>query len=146
MKIDKNDPEYLYVCTMCNISKKNSEYPKKVGDRRLRKYSSICKICNKDRWKKYIKSPIKLKTYKLKYFFNLSYSDWEFLKLKQSNSCAICKTPENNLDRSLAVDHNHLTGKVRGLLCNSCNLGLGKFKDNIEILENALKYMKENEE
>lgn len=145
MKIDKNDPEYLHVCTMCNISKKNSEYPKKVGDRRLRKYSSICKICNKDRWKKYIKSPIELKTYKLKYFFNLSYADWEELKIKQNNSCAICNKSQDILIKTMAVDHDHNTGKVRGLLCDSCNLGLGKFQDNIEILENALKYMKENE-
>ena len=143
--MNKNDIDYIHICTKCNIPKKNSEYPKKTGDRRLRKYSSICKLCNKDRWKKYIRSPKESKEYKLKYFFNLSYNDWELLKIKQNNSCAICNKSQDTLTKTMAVDHDHNTGKIRGLLCDSCNLGLGKFQDNIEILENALKYMKENE-
>lgn len=65
----------------------------------------------------------------------------------QEKKCAICGVMEGH--RScygtvcrLAVDHDHRTGTVRGLLCNSCNRGLGRFKDSIENLEAAIRYLK----
>ena len=60
---------------------------------------------------------------------------------KQSNKCAICcEYPKPG--KKLVVDHSHSSGKIRGLLCNNCNNGLGHMKDNIEILEKAIKYLK----
>lgn len=44
--------------------------------------------------------------------------------------------------KTLRVDHDHITGKIRGLLCNSCNVGLGCFEDSIEYLESAIEYLK----
>jgi len=62
----------------------------------------------------------------------------------QNNKCAICKSESSNtkLTNRFYVDHDHKTGKVRGLLCNNCNFALGHFSDNITILENAIKYLK----
>jgi protein-arginine kinase activator protein McsA len=61
----------------------------------------------------------------------------------QNNRCYICNSgPANN--QSLHVDHDHITGKVRKLLCNNCNNGIGKLKDSIEILNKAIKYLKEH--
>jgi hypothetical protein len=59
---------------------------------------------------------------------------------EQGGVCAIClsKCPTG---RALAVDHSHLTGKVRGLLCNRCNTGLGSFKDNPARLRKAAEYI-----
>ena len=69
---------------------------------------------------------------------------FEELKVKQNNSCAICNTNKLSKNRDeLDIDHCHTTNKVRGLLCNSCNRGLGYFKDNPEALLNAIKYLKE---
>lgn len=51
--------------------------------------------------------------------------------------CCICKTKQN-----LVVDHCHITGRVRGLLCSKCNFGLGFFKDSILSLESAIEYLK----
>lgn len=59
---------------------------------------------------------------------------------KQKGLCAICKR-ENVGKKRLAVDHDHETGKVRGLLCNLCNTALGAFDDNPEMLARALEYL-----
>jgi len=58
----------------------------------------------------------------------------------QNGVCAICKD-ECLTGRQLAVDHDHKTGKVRGLLCMECNIGLGKFKDSSELLSKAISYL-----
>lgn len=57
----------------------------------------------------------------------------------QGGTCAICKTPIEA--KSAHVDHNHDSGKVRGILCSSCNLGLGKFRDDFEVLRSAAMYL-----
>lgn len=58
-----------------------------------------------------------------------------------SGSCEICKkSPEDN-GKALAVDHCHSNGHVRGILCEQCNKGLGHFKDNSEVMKNAIKYL-----
>jgi hypothetical protein len=78
----------------------------------------------------------------------MSLEDYNTLLKKQNNTCTICKQLEpiidnrNNQRRDLAVDHNHKTGKVRGLLCSRCNNVLGRIKDNVDILQEAIKYLK----
>lgn len=61
---------------------------------------------------------------------------------KQSGLCAICEQHFSNFKRRLAVDHNHHTGKLRGLLCASCNSGLGKLQDDRRFLEAAIIYLR----
>lgn len=67
---------------------------------------------------------------------------------EQSGLCAICKQGEKRRDnksgviRALAQDHDHLTGKLRGLLCSDCNLALGFFQDSIPRMEDAIAYLK----
>jgi hypothetical protein len=82
--------------------------------------------------------------------YNLSWARYIYLKKAQNNSCAICKRPF--ADRRIGIskvqgvakciDHCHKTGLVRGLLCYRCNMGLGLFKDNVDILNQAIKYLK----
>ncbi|MEK6881646.1 MAG: endonuclease VII domain-containing protein [Nanoarchaeota archaeon] len=84
----------------------------------------------------------------LKKKYGIDIIKYNEISKKQKNVCAICVNSEKDKDyktkiiRQLAVDHNHETGKVRGLLCSKCNKALGLFKDNIEILEKAIKYLK----
>ena len=54
---------------------------------------------------------------------------------------AICKHPESIAGRQLCVDHSHITGDVRGLLCSNCNRGIGLLKDSPELLRNAFHYL-----
>lgn len=71
----------------------------------------------------------------------LHKDDYEFLFLSQDGKCAICGKYQSDLNKSLAVDHDHNTMEVRGLLCTSCNLGLGLFFDNKDILKRAIHYL-----
>jgi len=68
----------------------------------------------------------------------------EYLELKQSQDCKckICGKEEKNNKKALAIDHCHTTGKVRGLLCDTCNRGIGYLKDDISILKKAIEYLK----
>ena len=59
----------------------------------------------------------------------------------QQGKCAICNE-EPKTKRGLHVDHNHETGKVRGLLCHGCNVALGSFKEDIGLLNKAIEYLR----
>lgn len=73
--------------------------------------------------------------------YGLTIEDYNTLFEEQNGRCKICSK-----ELKLCVDHCHKSSKVRGLLCNSCNVGLGCFEDNIERLEIAIKYLKCGEE
>ncbi len=60
---------------------------------------------------------------------------------KQFGKCKICKTEVPGGPGRFHIDHDHSTGKIRGLLCSNCNLFLGNAKDNIEILASAIQYL-----
>jgi len=64
--------------------------------------------------------------------------------IKQNNLCAICHN-EFKPFKDIHIDHNHITGKVRGLLCSKCNMSLGGFDDKINNLESAIIYLKNND-
>lgn len=84
--------------------------------------------------------------YNFKKFYGITLEDYYKLFKKQKGLCKICKQPEtrkvNNKITKLHIDHNHKTGKVRGLLCSNCNIGLGNLKDSIILLKRAIKYLK----
>jgi len=76
----------------------------------------------------------------LKKNFNISIEEYNQLLKEQNGVCAICQN-ECPTGRSLAVDHNHESNEIRGLLCTNCNHGLGKFKDSTKLLATAIKYL-----
>lgn len=66
---------------------------------------------------------------------------------KQSGKCAVCDSPVEDYftkKKSTHLDHDHVTGKVRGILCNKCNFGLGIFQDKPELLRKAAEYIEKN--
>lgn len=67
-------------------------------------------------------------------------NDYQELLAGQNFVCAICSSTNPN-GRRLAVDHDHKTGKIRGLLCQACNRALGLLKDNLDIIERAKDYL-----
>jgi hypothetical protein len=74
--------------------------------------------------------------------YNMSLEDYDNLLKQQKGVCAICKQPNLN-GKNLAVDHDHKTGKVRGLLCSKHNRALGAFLDDLQLLKAAVKYLEE---
>ena len=77
--------------------------------------------------------------------FGITLDTYNEMKDAQGGVCAICKQPETlshkGTLRSLAVDHNHKTGEVRGLLCGRCNRAIGSFKEDTEIMQSAVAYI-----
>jgi hypothetical protein len=77
------------------------------------------------------------KDYRLKRMYGITKADYDTLLTEQQNKCIIC-CDEMILPQ---IDHCHTTGKVRGLLCMHYNTALGKFKDNIDLLQRAIDYL-----
>jgi len=75
--------------------------------------------------------------------YGLTLEDYEKMLEEQNNLCKICNEPETE-KKSLAIDHDHNTGKGRGLLCSKCNKGIGLLRDNPELLRIAANYLQNN--
>jgi hypothetical protein len=131
-------------CTKCGIVKPRSEfyarYLKGVARGRYLYIRSDCKLCA-------IKAHSELSKkhrhrWNLKYNYGVTLAEYEAMFEAQGGRCAICRglPPENRKTR-LAVDHCHDTKKIRGLLCDACNRGIGYFKDSPELLRTAIAYV-----
>jgi hypothetical protein len=81
----------------------------------------------------------KLRATNLRWRFGLTQNDYDAMFTQQGGCCAICGSGPKG--KHLYIDHDHNTGAIRGLLCNYCNLGLGKFKDNPDTLRKAARYL-----
>lgn len=104
------------------------------------KAKTYCKECCAERSRtKY--NLEKQREYLLKKKYGITLEKYDEMLSEQDYRCYICHKHEDKLDRSLAVDHCHETGKVRGLLCGNCNRFLGQIDDNIDIAERLVKYL-----
>lgn len=85
----------------------------------------------------------KVRTYHLKQRYGITVSELEGMFVNQNGQCAICQTEFLNRNK-MHIDHDHTTGNIRKLLCGDCNRGLGGFKDNPDILTQAINYLKQH--
>lgn len=86
----------------------------------------------------------KARKHALKFRFGITPEHYAAMLKSQDECCGICGAHQSSLKQNLSVDHDHETKHVRGLLCGTCNTGLGHFKDNPKLLENALVYIYEH--
>ena len=107
---------------MKNFYLNNPNYRKQY---RLNRKENFCKSYRK--W--HIKSK-----------YNLSQKEWEGLWYSQDGRCSICDKFFEDI-KDICVDHNHETGKIRGLLCKKCNSAIGFFNDNLQLLKTATEYL-----
>lgn len=147
------------ICTKCNINKPINEFHAKKGgkfDKRADCATCVAKYqANRrngpkrqsilEEKRKYSQAHPEIKRnsdYIKKY--NITLEDYNSKLLSQSGCCAICgaNNPNNNQHKHLYVDHNHTTGKIRGLLCNPCNNTIGYSKEDINRLAKAIEYLK----
>ena len=133
----------MKICTKCKQEKPESEYNARKGVKGG--YHRQCKKCIGDMEKenrKLHKDTIIESTLMKKY--GITTDDYNRMFADQNGCCKICGIHQSELDRRLNVDHNHVTNRVRGLLCMPCNLGIGNFNDNIALLEGAIDYLKDS--
>ena len=111
--------------------------------RKNHKYGNMCCYCAKKAGVfKQTKTKHQHRREGLKSKYGISYEQYLSRWALQHGRCAICKKHSMNLKRALAVDHCHQTRKLRGLLCGSCNRGIGLLGDSVERMEAALSYLK----
>lgn len=115
-------------CRICSLTLPISNFTKRYN----KHYRNECKKC--------VSIRVNFKNFNYKLFLDL-YK-------KQEGKCAICNEIETsklsnklNIPRSLAIDHCHKTNRIRGLLCSKCNKGIGLLKEDINIMNNAIKYL-----
>lgn len=101
------------------------------------KNQAYCKECNKAYREAHSRER---KDYQLKRRYGLSLDEYE-QRLRDQQGCEICGKVCST-GKHLAVDHNHQTGTVRGLLCGRCNRGIGYFEDDTTLLEKAIDYLR----
>lgn len=137
------DPETLKCCTKCKETKKVTEYQRSKDS--LDGFRPECRECTYQRHKEYASRPTvraRLKEQGLlramQVLYGLSAEEYKTLCETQT-FCLICLTSFEGKKRN--VDHNHVTGEVRGLLCDSCNLFIGLVKEDTNIISKMIKYL-----
>lgn len=145
------------VCATCKVEKEASEFQNCIyctGG-----INGRCKEClNKYRKKYYMDKEEYKKTKKKQYKhkpgtreymmevrlmrdFRMTIDEYNELFVKQEGRCAICGKHQSEMNKAIHVDHDHVTGEIRGLLCDKCNFGLGMFKDDPELMIKAANYI-----
>ncbi len=122
------------ICPTCRKLKKLSDFSKDSRKRLGRRFQ--CKVCHRQSDRRCF----------MKRRYGISLESYEEMFRAQDGRCAACKQRETAKQKGrimlLGVDHDHTTGKIRGLLCNRCNRVLGLFRDNPDVIKRALDYVR----
>ncbi len=121
----------LNYCKECRTKQQIEHYKKPKNKERIKQYK-----------KEWVKSP-RGRDLRLKKMYGISLQEYDAMFDSQHGVCKICGGV-NKSGKRLSVDHNHLTGKVRGLLCQSCNFMVGLSQENSDILLKTALYLREN--
>lgn len=130
-----------YKCSKCKNILPINMFSKSINA--IKGHYSHCKNCRAKVHKDYQKTE-KSKKAKLKKLYGLTPENFYNMVKSQNGFCKICDNVLNPQIGDICVDHCHITGFVRGILCRRCNTGLGMFKDNIKSLKNAIIYLEKN--
>lgn len=140
---------YMTKCNKCEIEKPETDYYSNNPRR--------CKVCvraiskawkaanperNKATNKKWNDNNYSKKRYRdLQSHYGITPEKYEEIFALQNGRCKICNKHQNEFSKRLAVDHCHITKKVRGLLCGNCNLMLGYAEDKVDLLQKGINYL-----
>lgn len=131
------------ICIKCKKPKSDYHKDKHSSDG----FRNICKECAKEKSKEYYRLSDRYRSIVrnsgLKNRFGITNEDYFEMLKDQGGVCGICETlPEDG--KYFHIDHDHESGEIRGLLCKNCNHGLGNFRDDVNILKNAIEYLDKN--
>ncbi len=131
------------------VEKPYTEYYK--NERTLGGYVNTCKKCQRARVKRWKQlNPERVRKHRFKKNLNVNIvippGTYDILLTKQNGKCAICGVHTDFINKSLSLDHDHKTNKLRGLLCGKCNFVIGNANDNVQVLEQAIEYLKRHSE
>ena len=136
-------------CTKCGEVKPYTEFHKEARNTERYFKRSHCKSCDAEKNRKYISDPINKRKrnstrVKRRRETDLNYPRELFDERfeEQGNVCAICKSSDAGGRGAFHADHDHELMEPRGILCHNCNVGIGNLKDNVEILEAAIEYLR----
>ena len=122
----------MKTCNRCGVAKPLSEFYRHSGKSSL---MPKCKSCHTKQ----------ANGCRRKRVTGCSVEEYKTLYIEQSGCCKICGKHESKCAKNLAADHCHSTNKVRGLLCPTCNMALGLFKDSTNLLQLAIEYLETND-
>lgn len=135
-------------CIRCHKFQINNQFRKnRIRPDGLEYY---CIVCSRELHKNYDrkrnqlesrKASLRRATFNREY--NITSAEYQTMLEKQDFKCAICRSNGSTNKRAFCVDHDHVTGKIRGILCDNCNVALGRFQDNESYLMAAIMYLKE---
>lgn len=125
-------PRVELTCTKCGERKATSEFPKQRSSKSG--FNSWCKVCKNT----YARDTAR--DYWLQKTYGITEAQYDQMLAEQRGVCAICEKACTTGQR-LSVDHDHDTGKVRGLLCRRCNSAIGHMNDDPILLQKAVKYL-----
>lgn len=134
-------------CSQCGKKKSLSQFSK---DRHKQSgYRAYCKECGKiARTKWGHENVVHLREYDKQYNllqnYGITLDEYNRMFLEQNGCCAICGRHQSEFTKALFVDHDHVTNKVRALLCSNCNLILGHSRDDPTLLVKVIEYLERN--
>jgi 5-methylcytosine-specific restriction endonuclease McrA len=135
----------MKTCVKCETEKPENEFRRMAKTGKNQNYlRSYCRPCDND-YERITRRAYR-KNWQLKKAYNISLDEYQSLFDLQNGKCAICNSPEtdstNGIVHLLAVDHNHDTGEVRGLLCKKCNTAIGLLNHEQGLLDRAKQYLR----
>lgn len=135
----------MKVCSSCKASQDVTEYHQSRSTHDG--LDPRCRTCRAKAGKTHNVDMVKRRANHNVRLYGLTHDDYAAMLDAQGGVCAICSQPETMTykgnPKSLCVDHDHATGKVRGLLCAACNFALGKFQDDPARLRTAAAYLEQ---
>jgi coproporphyrinogen III oxidase len=129
----------LKTCKVCGVEKNISDFYARRNDCKDCKNAAARKI-RKEQPEKYAKYKKRANEYLKERRYGITQDQFNQMLVDQNNMCRICSN-EFKSTKDTHIDHCHNSSIVRGLLCNNCNMALGQFNDNLDIMENAIKYL-----
>lgn len=106
-------------------------------------YNKAWRLANPGYEKQWVaKNPDKKHAKRIKWLYGITLEDYNTMFVNQKGCCAICSKHRNEQKRNLSVDHCHKTNTVRQLLCDLCNRAIGYMKEDVNLLESAIEYLR----